>query len=48
MNAIFDVESLGTDTLIEALPDGAYVVDPDRRIIYWNAAAERITGWEAQ
>ena len=46
MSAIFDVESLGTDDLIEALPDGAYIVDPERKIIYWNAAAERITGWE--
>lgn len=31
--------------LLDALADGAYVTDRDRRILYWNAAAERITGW---
>jgi diguanylate cyclase (GGDEF)-like protein/PAS domain S-box-containing protein len=28
--------------------DGVYFTDTDRRIIYWNASAERITGFSAQ
>ncbi len=31
--------------LLEALFDGAYCVDLERRITYWNAAAERLTGY---
>jgi diguanylate cyclase (GGDEF)-like protein/PAS domain S-box-containing protein len=27
--------------------DGVYFCDPDRRIIYWNRGAERITGYQA-
>ncbi len=26
---------------------GIYVVDPDRKILYWGGAAEKITGWSA-
>ncbi len=33
--------------LFEHLEDGVYAVDPERRIIYWNKASERITGWAA-
>ncbi len=31
--------------LFDRLFDGVYVVDRERRIIYWNPAAERITGY---
>ncbi|OGQ85234.1 MAG: hypothetical protein A2512_12330 [Deltaproteobacteria bacterium RIFOXYD12_FULL_56_24] len=31
--------------ILESLNDGVYVTDLDRRIVYWNRAAERITGW---
>lgn len=34
--------------LLEALSDGVYAVDRDRRITYWNAAATRITGYTAE
>ena len=34
--------------LLEALNDGVYAVDRDRKIIYWNPAAEGITGWRAE
>jgi PAS domain S-box-containing protein len=33
--------------IIDALSEGVYVCDLDRRITYWNKAAERITGWTA-
>lgn len=31
--------------VVEALEDGVYVVDGERRIAFWNTAAERITGF---
>ncbi len=31
--------------VLEQINDGVYYVDPDRRILYWNHAAERITGY---
>ncbi len=34
--------------LIENIYDGLYFVDPARKIIYWNKAAERITGFSAE
>jgi PAS domain S-box-containing protein len=33
--------------MLDALPDGVYVVDRDRRVTFWNAAAEAITGYAA-
>ncbi len=33
--------------LLDNLHDGVYFVDRDRRILYWNRAAERITGFSA-
>ncbi len=33
--------------ILASLADGLYVTDLDRTIIYWNPAAERITGWKA-
>jgi len=35
------------ETLLKALGEGVYLVDPDRRIVFWNEAAERITGFSA-
>jgi len=34
-------------TIVENLHDGIYFVDRERRITYWNPAAERITGYTA-
>ncbi len=31
--------------ILDSLNDGVYVCDRDRRIVYWNRSAERITGW---
>ena len=35
------------DVILNCLSDGVYVCDRNRRITYWNASAERITGWSA-
>ncbi|WP_224982362.1 sensor domain-containing diguanylate cyclase [Geomonas agri] len=34
--------------IIEDLRDGLYIVDTDRKIIFWNHAAERISGYSAE
>ena len=31
--------------ILESLPTGVYVVDPERRILFWNDGAEQITGY---
>ena len=36
------------ERLIDLVSEGIYFVDRDRRIVFWNAAAERITGYTAQ
>jgi len=33
--------------MLDELYDGVYFVDTERRILYWNAAAERISGYSA-
>jgi diguanylate cyclase (GGDEF)-like protein/PAS domain S-box-containing protein len=33
--------------ILDNISDGIYFVDPDRRIIYWNGGAEKITGFTA-
>lgn len=35
------------EKIVESLHDGLYFVDRERRITYWNKAAERITGYAA-
>jgi len=35
-------------SVLDNLFDGIYIVDPERRIIYWNHSAERITGYSSQ
>ncbi|MGI6201432.1 MAG: EAL domain-containing protein [Christensenellales bacterium] len=35
-------------SILDQLHDGVYFVDADRRIQYWNPAAERITGYRAE
>ncbi|MEO5351018.1 MAG: sensor domain-containing diguanylate cyclase [Magnetococcus sp. YQC-3] len=36
------------DAMVERLADGVYFVDRDRRILYWNEAAVRITGYSKE
>jgi phosphoserine phosphatase RsbU/P len=38
---------LATPELLHSLADGVYITDLNRRILFWNRAAERITGWPA-
>jgi PAS domain S-box-containing protein len=41
-------EQVGAREILDALADGAYITDPDRKIVFWSRAAERLTGWPAQ
>jgi phosphoserine phosphatase RsbU/P len=43
-------DPLGADArlILDSLGDGVYVTDVDRCIVYWNQAAEQITGWSAE
>ena len=34
--------------VVDSLPGGVYVTDRERRIIYWNHAAEELSGYSAQ
>lgn len=34
-------------SLLDSLYDGVYFLDRERRIVYWNSGAERITGYSA-
>jgi phosphoserine phosphatase RsbU/P len=51
MNAIasgLDINTTGAAEILDALADGAYITDTSRKILFWNRAAERITGWSAK
>lgn len=37
-----------SENILDSIGDGVYVTDLDRNIVYWNNAAERITGWSRQ
>jgi phosphoserine phosphatase RsbU/P len=38
-------EQVGAREILDALADGAYITDLDRKIVFWSRTAERITGW---
>ncbi len=40
-------QKLVPQTVLDSISDGVYVTNTAREIVYWNAAAERITGWTA-
>ena len=44
MNALANFDA---GTILDSLGDGVYVTDTERRIVYWNKAAERMTGWSS-
>jgi PAS domain S-box-containing protein len=39
------LEASHYQAILESLPNGIYVVDTGRRIVFWNGSAERITGY---
>lgn len=41
------LDHVTTDQLLGTIPSGLFVVDREMRIVYWNPAAERITGFPA-
>jgi PAS domain S-box-containing protein len=43
-----NLEHLGVGAILDALSDGVYVTDTGRKIIAWNQAAEKITGWKRE
>ncbi len=42
------LQGLSVESVLGQLQEGVYVVDRDRTIVYWNAGAERITGFSAE
>jgi PAS domain S-box-containing protein len=48
MKVNLDFNTLKTAGVLDALPEGTYITDRERQIIYWNSAAERITGWQSE
>jgi diguanylate cyclase (GGDEF)-like protein/PAS domain S-box-containing protein len=46
-STLMDVDPKCYEQIIETLHDGLYFVDPHRRIVYWNHAAELISGFTA-
>lgn len=42
------LDEFDASELLNLLADGAYITDADRRIVFWNDAAARITGWLAE
>jgi len=36
------------ETLLQTMPTGLFLVDPEQKIVYWNAEAQRITGYSAE
>jgi diguanylate cyclase (GGDEF)-like protein/PAS domain S-box-containing protein len=47
LDAIGEIGPHVFEGILELLEDGVYVVDRDRRITYWSAGAERLTGFSA-
>jgi len=41
------LDNLSLEQVLRTIPSGLFLVDLDRRIVYWNAEAERITGYPA-
>jgi len=43
----FNEDSLSLKTILSVLGEGAYMVDRERRIVFWNRSAEKLTGYLA-
>lgn len=44
----FDINSISLRSFLDDLNMGAYIVDRERKILYWNYAAEEITGFNPE
>jgi PAS domain S-box-containing protein len=42
------IQSITLEQTLGTIPSGLFVVDKEMRIVYWNPAAERITGFPAE
>jgi len=42
------INSITLDQALRTIPSGLYVVDTEMRIVYWNPAAEMVTGFSAE
>jgi len=42
------INNITLEQALGTIPSGLYVVDTEMRIVYWNPAAERITGFSAE
>lgn len=42
------IDSLTLTKALETIPSGLFVVDTEMTVVYWNLAAERITGYSAE
>jgi PAS domain S-box-containing protein len=42
------MHQLTSESILDFLADGVYLTDMNRQIVYWNKAAERITGWRKE
>jgi PAS domain S-box-containing protein len=42
------IQSISLEQTLATIPSGLYVVDREKRVVYWNPAAERITGFTAE
>ncbi|MCC6352641.1 MAG: SpoIIE family protein phosphatase [Verrucomicrobiae bacterium] len=42
------LDRFGAPEILDALADGIYITDRDRKIVFWSKAASRITGWRAE
>lgn len=43
-----NIEGMPQHQILDHLYDGLYVVDQERKIVYWNPAAARITGYSSE
>ncbi len=48
MDTVIDINNISFREILDNLYDGVYLVDKDRKIVYWNKGAERISGFSAE
>lgn len=39
------ISAISGQAILDILPDGAYITDCNRKIVFWGKSAQRITGW---